>query len=111
MSFKFRPTTLAIYRIFFVLLIYATGIICSSIWILETYMQVQLLSQLLPSMDNTVYVSLLATSGVTGVAGIVAGSILLSLLADRRIFDGDRRQQDIEIDFPDRRIADRRSAT
>lgn len=104
MLLKLRPTPYALYRLFFVMLIYGLGILGLCNWILEKYLNVHLV------IMNTVtsYEALLATSLATGIAGIIAGSIMLGLLRERRIFVGDRRQTVIEIDFPDRRKRDRR---
>ena len=101
-----RPTPFFLYRLFFVLLIYATGIASTSVWILESFTDIRIIT----AEMGTTYDALLATAGVTGISGIVAGSLLLSLMGDRRDTKSDRRQRQVEIDFPDRRTNDRRSS-
>ena len=107
MLFNLRPTPFVLYRLFFVLLIYGVGISSLCVWILESFMKIRIITM----EAGTSYDALLATSGVTGVAGIIAGSILLSILADRRTVVPDRRQQQIDIDFTDRRRGERRSSS
>ena len=102
-----RSTPFYLYRLFFVLLIYVTGIASTSVWILESFTDIRII----PEEMGTTYDALLATSGVTGVSGIVAGSLLLSLMSDRRIAKLDRRQRQVDINFADRRISERRSST
>ena len=99
-----RPTPFALYRLFFVLLIYAVGIASTCIWILESFTRITIFTV----EPGTTYDALLATSGFTGLMGMVAGSILLSLMVDRRSIKSDRRQRQANIDFPDRRQNDRR---
>lgn len=99
-----RPTPFALYRLFFVLLIYAVGIASTCIWILESFTRIAIITV----EPGTTYDALLATAGFTGIMGMVAGSILLSLMADRRGIKMDRRQRNASINFPDRRQNDRR---
>ena len=106
MPFKLRPTSFALYRLFFVLLIYAVGITCTCVWILESYTTIRILT-IEPGVN---FDAILATSGVMGISGIVAGSIMLSIMTDRRTIASDRRQQQSEIDFPDRRKGSRRDS-
>jgi len=104
MAFNLRPTPFALYRLFFILLIYGIGIISTCVWILESFTRIQIFTM----EPGTSYDALLATSGVTGIIGIVAGSILLSFMTDRRTVESDRRQREVDIGFPDRRQGSRR---
>lgn len=104
MSFKLRQSPFVLYRLVFVLLIYATGIASTCVWILESYTNIQIIT-LAP---GTTFDAILATLAVTGLSGMVAGSIMLALMTDRRTFVSERRQRQVEIDFTDRREGDRR---
>ena len=104
MPFKFRPTPMALYRLFFVVMLLAIGAVSLSVALLEIYTDLNIL----PFDPGTNYEAILATCVVTGISGLFAGNILLALMLDRRTSASDRRQQSVAIDFPDRRKGNRR---
>ena len=99
MPFNLRPTPFSLYRLFFILLIHGVGVISTCVWVLESFTDIKIITE----APGTAYDALLATSGVTGIIGIVAGSILLSLLTNHRTIESNRRQRYAKICFPDRR--------
>lgn len=104
MRMRFRPTPMALYRLFFVVLLLGIGAISLSVALLEMYMDINILNM----EPSTSYEALLATCVVTGISGLFAGNIMLALMLDRRMNALDRRQQAVAIDFPNRRIEDDR---
>ena len=106
MLLKLRQQSFALYRLFFIVITYAIGIVCLCIWILESVLEKNILT-----IDAGIsHDALLATCFITGIVGIAAGSLMLSFMNERRHVSNDRRQQQSPIDFPDRRTnLDRRS--
>jgi len=106
MSLKIRPASFTLYRITFVALMFAIGIICLGTMLLETYTEIRIID-LEPGID---YDAILATSGVAGFLGLASGCMMYLLMLDRRTVRKDRRQHQQDIGFPDRRTRpDRRS--
>jgi hypothetical protein len=54
--------------------------------------------------------AIISASILVGIMCILLGAVLLRIMTDRRIKETDRRQQQMDIDFPDRRSGhDRRT--
>ena len=105
MSFKLRSSPLALYRFFFVTLLLATGTICIATWLLESFFGISIINV----SSDIDYKAILVTCGVTGIISMSSGILMLLLMIDRRTLQSDRRQQQHDINFPDRRTSkDRR---
>lgn len=104
MSYKFRPLKFTYYRIFFVVLLFAVGIICLAQLLIEAIYGVSLITPELKSDHDAVLVGTV----ICGLLSLMFGFIMLRLLIDRRLQSTDRRQRQLPIDFPDRRSGEER---
>ncbi len=101
-----RPNTFTYYRLFFVLVILLVGIAGVTASAGEF---TGLLSLYQPATGGDREAFMVGT-GISGVVGLIYGCMLLYLISDRRRSRGDRRQCQMDIDFPDRRSGvDRRA--
>ena len=104
MPLKVRQVPFSFFRLTFVTLTYAISVACLGTMALATVAGI-LIINVAPSN----YDAFIATCGFTGVLGLVGGSIMLALMLDRRTVKADRRQSQSNINFPDRRVNNRRS--
>lgn len=65
---------------------------------------------MIPTESEATHDSILTGAIVSGILSMVYGTIMLRIMTDRRTVRSERRQRQVEIDFPDRRSGiDRRT--
>ena len=94
-----RPMSCLYIRLTFLSLLTMIGIICLFIVGMDHYAGVQLIVTDTPVEYEALYSSLT----VMGFTSIIFVITMLFLMNERRCSDGDRREQDLAIDFPERR--------
>lgn len=106
MSYKSRPIRFAFYRLFFVVLLFAIGIVCLGQVVMEHFLGYSLI----PAEPEVDHDAILLGSIISGILSMVYGFSLLRIMTDRRLKVSERRQRQMPIDFPDRRSGiDRRT--
>lgn len=106
MSYKSRPLTFAFYRLFFVVALYALGILCLVQPVMEHFYGYSMI----PAEPEATHGAILTGAIVSGILSLVYGTIMLRIMTDRRMVKTERRQRQAPIDFPDRRSGiDRRT--
>ncbi len=99
MAFKARPNTFTYYRLFFVTLLFAGGVISLGLAALEYLGGFALFgTESVAERD-----SILIAISIAGVLCLIYASLMLMIISDRRGKKPDRRQRQMPIDFPDRR--------
>lgn len=106
MSYKSRPVKFLYYRLFFVVLLFSLALVCFAMLAIEYFYGTSMLTPELQSEHD----AMLVGSVICGVLSTMFAVIMLRMLTDRRLKSTDRRQQQVAIDFPDRRTGvDRRA--
>lgn len=106
MSYKSRPVKFGFYRLFFVVLLFAIGIISLCQPVMEHFLGYSLI----PAEPEVDHDAILLGTIISGLLSMVYGFFLLRIMTDRRLQASERRQRQVAIDFPDRRSGiDRRT--
>jgi len=106
MAYKLRPLTFVYYRLLFAILLFTVGIFCLG----QPVMEYTLGYSMIPTGTELPYDAMLSASIVSGILSLAFGSIILRIMVDKRVINGERRQRQVHIDFPDRRSGiDRRT--
>jgi len=106
MSYKSRPIKFAFFRLFFVALLFGTGLACLGLLVIEYYFDFSIISA---NSENT-YDAIFTGMIISGLLSLFYGIVLLRIMTDRRLQKNDRRQREVLINFPDRRSGiDRRT--
>ena len=99
-----RDVNFVYYRLFFIYLLFLCGVAGLATIIFE-FLGFRVI-QLEPYQSYDAYI---ATCWVAILVSFTMGSIMMQFIKERRSKKGDRRQQNISIDFPDRRKGNRRA--
>ena len=106
MPYKLRPIKFAFFRLIFVALLFATGLSCLGLVVMEYYFDFNIIS----ANSRTTYDAIFTGIIISGLLSLFYGVVLLRIMTDRRLQKYDRRQCQIPINFPDRRSGiDRRT--
>jgi len=105
MSFQIRSSSITYYRLFFIALFIATGIIGLGVALLENFMVIEVFT----TVSEADKEALISVSTVMGIIGISLASLMIFLMQERRDTKVDRRKYAKSVDFSERRgYSDRR---
>lgn len=105
MAIQFKKSPCAKCFLVIAAVLFLIGLASMAIWLLDAYLGIHIIQ----IEDSIEYASAVATCSVVGIISLVSAAFLLVLLIERRTSKkGDRRQKQVDIDFPDRRVGDRR---
>ncbi len=99
MSFQLRSNSITFYRLFFIALFIATGIIGLGVALLENFMAIEVFATATESDKQ----ALIAISAVMWIIGISLASLMVFLMQERRNKSNDRRRLASTLDFAERR--------
>lgn len=106
MMYKSRPLAFPIYRLFSVVLAFTVAFVCLG----QSAMEYLYGFCMIPADPPVTHDAILGGCIISGMLSMFFGFIMLRIMMDRRVVATDRRQRQLEIDFPDRRTnSDRRT--
>ena len=99
MSYKSRPIQFAFFRLFFVALLFATGLSCLGLVVMQHYFDFNIISANSSNTYDAIFTGII----ISGLLSLFYGVVLLRIMTDRRLQKYDRSQYQAPIIFPDRR--------
>ena len=106
MPYKSRPIKFACFRLFFVALLFGTGLACLGLVVMEYYFDCSIISANSKNTYDAIFTGMI----ISGLLSLFYGIVILRVMIDRRLQNYDRRQRNVSIYIPDRRSGiDRRT--
>jgi hypothetical protein len=99
MSYILRPIKFTFFRLFFVALLFATGLSCLVLVVMQHYFDFNIISANSRNAYDAIFTGII----ISGLLSLFYGVVLLRIMTDRRLQKYDRRQYQAPIIFFDRR--------